>query len=126
VSSILQARWTQGNNAVRQFRLHKLNIAKLRGMAFARAPGGRSAAATARRSFRSGIRRWADYWRQQAYPVMLVIRSSDGAIRWMDVSASLERAGSRGTPLRQVVFEGERFDALSVREWRKRVLGPRG
>jgi hypothetical protein len=66
--------------------------------------------------------RWADYWRQQAYPVMLVIRTSDGVIRWMDVSASLERASARGTPLRQVVFEGERFDAMGVREWRKRVL----
>jgi hypothetical protein len=57
---------------------------------------------------------------------MLVIRSSDGVIRWMNVSASLERASTRGTPLRQVVFEGERFDALSVRGWRKRVLGRRG
>jgi len=66
--------------------------------------------------------RWADYWRQQAYPVMLVIRTSDGVIRWMDVSASLERASARGAPLRQIVFEGERFDAMSVREWRKRVL----
>jgi hypothetical protein len=53
---------------------------------------------------------------------MLVIRTSDGVIRWMDVSASLERASARGTPLRQVVFEGERFDAMGVREWRKRVL----
>jgi hypothetical protein len=50
--------------------------------------------------------RWADYWRQQAYPVMLVIRTSDGVIRWMDVSASLERASACGAPLRQVVFEG--------------------
>jgi len=31
--------------------------------------------------------RWADYWQQQAYAVMLVIRTSDGEIRWMDVSA---------------------------------------
>ena len=30
--------------------------------------------------------RWADYWQQQAYAVMLVIRTSDGEIRWMDVS----------------------------------------
>jgi hypothetical protein len=29
--------------------------------------------------------RWADYWQQQSYAVMLVIRTSDGEIRWMDV-----------------------------------------
>lgn len=66
--------------------------------------------------------RWADYWRQQAYPVMLVIRTSDGAIRWMDVSAYLERESARGTPVRQIVFEGDRFDALSVRRWTERAL----
>jgi hypothetical protein len=33
--------------------------------------------------------RWVDYWRQQAYPVFLVIRTSDGKIRWMDVTAYL-------------------------------------
>jgi hypothetical protein len=27
--------------------------------------------------------RWADYWQQQAYAVMLVSRTSDGEIRWM-------------------------------------------
>ena len=70
--------------------------------------------------------RWADYWRQQACPVMLVIRTSDGGIRWMDASACLERESPRGTPVRQIVFEGERFDALSVRRWRERVLSGRG
>ena len=33
--------------------------------------------------------RWVEYWQQQAYPVMLVIRTSDGEIRWMDVSEYL-------------------------------------
>jgi hypothetical protein len=32
--------------------------------------------------------RWADHWQQQAYAVMLVIRTSEGKIRWMDVSAN--------------------------------------
>jgi hypothetical protein len=58
---------------------------------------------------------WADYWRQQAYPVMLVIRASDGEIRWMDVSSYLKREGANGKPLTQVVFEGERLDVMSVR-----------
>jgi hypothetical protein len=66
--------------------------------------------------------RWADYWRRQAYPVMLVIRTSDGGIRWMDVSAYLERESARGTPVRQIVFDGERFDAVGVSRWRDRVL----
>ena len=65
--------------------------------------------------------RWADYWQQQAYPVMLVIRTSDGEIRWMDVSAYLKRASAGGKTVTQIVFEGERFDVMSVRQWRERV-----
>jgi hypothetical protein len=66
--------------------------------------------------------RWADYWQQQAYAVMLVIRTSDGEIRWMDVSAYLKRESAVGKPVNQIVFEGERFDAMSVRKWRDKVL----
>ena len=58
--------------------------------------------------------RWADYWQQQAYAVMLVIRTSDGEIRWMDVSAYLKRESAGGRTVRQIVFEGERFDVMSV------------
>ncbi|MGO8926273.1 MAG: TIR domain-containing protein [Limisphaerales bacterium] len=67
--------------------------------------------------------RWADYWQQQAYAVMLVIRTSDGDIRWMDVSAYLKRESTGGKPVTQIIFEGERFDAMSVQTWRKKVLG---
>ena len=67
--------------------------------------------------------RWADYWQQQAYAVMLVIRTSDGEIRWMDVSAYLKRESAGGKAVRQIVFGGERFDVMSVQNWRKRVLG---
>ena len=66
--------------------------------------------------------RWADYWQQQAYAVMLVIRTSDGEIRWMDVSAYLKRESADGKAVRQIVFAGERFDAVSVQNWRKKVL----
>lgn len=67
--------------------------------------------------------RWADYWQQQAYPVLLVIRTSDGEIRWMDVSDYLRRAGAGGKKtVKQVVFAGERFDVMSVRRWRDRAL----
>jgi hypothetical protein len=66
--------------------------------------------------------RWAKYWQQQAYPVMLVIRRSDGEIRWMDVSAYLKRESVGGKAVRQIVFTGERFDAVSVQNWRKKVF----
>jgi hypothetical protein len=57
---------------------------------------------------------------------MLVIRSSDGRIRWMDVRAYLGQAtGDVARPVKQIVFEGEEFHALSVRRWRDRVLAER-
>ena len=56
---------------------------------------------------------------------MLVIRTSDGEIRWMDVSAYLKRKSASGKTARQIVFVGERFDAVSVQNWRKRVLQQR-
>lgn len=68
--------------------------------------------------------RWAAYWQKQAYPVMLVIRSSDGAIRWMDVSSYLkDKRRQTGYDVKQVVFAGERLDPLSVRRWRRLLLG---
>ncbi|VFN00996.1 MAG: Ras family protein [Candidatus Kentron sp. G] len=66
--------------------------------------------------------RWAKYWQRQAYPVMLVIRTSDNEIRWMDVSAYLERESAGGKTVRRIVFEGERLDVMSVRRWRERAL----
>ncbi|MEP7339006.1 MAG: DUF4365 domain-containing protein [Acidobacteriota bacterium] len=63
--------------------------------------------------------RWADYCQQQAYPLLLVVRNSDGEIRWMDVSAYLKAAQQ---PVKQIVFAGERFDVMSVRRWRDAAL----
>ncbi len=73
--------------------------------------------------FRIKEDRWADYWQQQAYPVMLVIRTSDGTIRWMDVSEWLRRNTAGEKKPKQIVFQGEPFDAASVRRWRERMLG---
>ena len=56
----------------------------------------------------------SDWAQLEAYAVMLVIRTSDGEIRWMDVSAYLKRESAGGKPVRQIIFEGERFDAMSV------------
>jgi TIR domain/Domain of unknown function (DUF4365)/Ras of Complex, Roc, domain of DAPkinase/WD domain, G-beta repeat len=66
--------------------------------------------------------RWADYWQQQAYPVMLVTRTSDGQIRWMDIRTFLKRESTGGKPVVQVIFEGDPFTVLSVRQWRDSVL----
>jgi Domain of unknown function (DUF4365) len=70
--------------------------------------------------------RLARHWMAQAVPVMLVIRSSKGEIRWMEVRNWLKHATGNGqAPPKQVVFHGERFDVMSVRRWRDRVLkGP--
>jgi WD40 repeat protein len=69
--------------------------------------------------------RHADYWQQQAYPVMLVVRTSDGVSRWMDVTAYLEeRTRSGEVPVRHIVFEGEPFTAFTVLRLRDRHLPP--
>ena len=68
--------------------------------------------------------RHARYWMAQAFPVLLVVRNSEGEVRWMEVRDWLKRASDNGRkPETQLVFEGERFDVMSVRRWRERVLG---
>ena len=71
--------------------------------------------------------RWARYWMGQAFPVLLVVRNSEGEVRWMEVRDWLKRASDGGRkPVKQIAFEGERFDVMSVRRWRERVLGRGG
>ncbi len=68
--------------------------------------------------------RHAKYWREQAFPVLLVIRTSDGEVRWMEIRDYLKRESDDGKKtVKQIVFEGERFDVMSVRRWRDRALG---
>ncbi|SPE34611.1 hypothetical protein SBA6_390004 [Candidatus Sulfopaludibacter sp. SbA6] len=69
--------------------------------------------------------RHAGYWMSQAFPVLLVIRDSEGEVRWMEVRDWLKRAVDSGKKaVTQIVFEGERFDVMSVRRWREKALGP--
>jgi len=63
--------------------------------------------------------RHAKYWLDQAYPVMLVIRTSDGKIRWMNVTGYLQQYC---TATKQIVFDGEPFTAPNVAKMRDRVL----
>jgi small GTP-binding protein len=60
------------------------------------------------------------YWQAQAYPVMLVIRTSDGQIRWMNVTEYLKK---QTKPAKQIIFEGEPLTALNLRRMRDKVLG---
>lgn len=46
-----------------------------------------------------------------------------GEIHWMEVRDWLRRESDDGkNPVRQIVFEGERLDVMSVRGWRDRAL----
>ena len=63
--------------------------------------------------------RHAEYWTAQEYPVMLVIRTSDGQIRWMNVTEYLKK---QGKTVKQIAFDGEPFTAASLWRMRDRVL----
>lgn len=63
--------------------------------------------------------RHTEYWQAQAYPVMLVIRTSDNQIRWMDVTGYLQRQEKKTN---RIIFDGEPFTALSVVRLRDRLL----
>ncbi|HEX7318110.1 MAG TPA: DUF4365 domain-containing protein [Pyrinomonadaceae bacterium] len=67
--------------------------------------------------------RHARYWMEQAFPVLLVVRGAEGEVRWMEVRDLLRRESDGGRKaVRQIVFEGERLDVMSVRRWRDRML----
>jgi small GTP-binding protein len=84
----------------------------------------------------------ARYWITREFPVMLVIRALDGNVSWMNVrewlisalrataaedarakqtSPSQESDGVRKL-VKEVVFDGDRFDVMSVRRWRDKAL----
>jgi small GTP-binding protein len=74
--------------------------------------------------FRIKDERHVRYWMAQAFPVVLIIRNSDGEVRWMEVRDWLKSATENGKkPVKEIVFEGERFDVMSVRRWREKALG---
>ncbi len=52
------------------------------------------------------------YWLNQAYPVYLVIRTSDGIIRWMNVTKYLQQR--RNKTSKQIIFKGELFNAQTL------------
>jgi hypothetical protein len=42
----------------------------------------------------------------------------------MEIRDYLKRESAGGKTVKQIVFAGERFDVMSVRRWREKVLGP--
>jgi WD40 repeat protein len=76
-----------------------------------------------REIFKIKNQRWVEYWRIRKYPVMLVVRESDGRIRWMDVRAYLQREYDAGREVKQIVFNGEPFTADAVRTMRDKIVG---
>jgi hypothetical protein len=73
--------------------------------------------------FRIQSSRHAIYWKDQVFPVMLVIRDSKGETRWMDIREYLRVEADKGKKrVRQIIFTGERFDVMTVRRWREAAL----
>jgi hypothetical protein len=62
---------------------------------------------------------WAEYWQASKYPVMLVVRTSDGRIRWMNVTEYLQH---QSADTKQITFDGEPFTALNLSRLRDKLL----
>ena len=59
----------------------------------------------------------------QTFPVLRVIRNSEGGVRWMEVCDWLRRTSEKGWKLlKQIACEGERFDVMGVRRCGKKCF----
>lgn len=67
--------------------------------------------------------RHADYWADQIAPVMLVVRNSNGEIRWMEIRDYIRDKRANGRKATRIEFNGERLDAASILKWRNHQLG---
>lgn len=69
--------------------------------------------------FKGITKRQAEYWMKHDVPVMLIIHNSKGEIRWMEIRDHLKKVTNDGEKqVRQIEFDGKRFDVMSVRRWR--------
>src|SRR5262249_55517006 len=68
--------------------------------------------------------RWAEYWQSLAYDVMLVVRTSDGKIRWMNATEYLRKNAPAGQSVKQIVFEGTDFNETALLAMRDELLRP--
>jgi hypothetical protein len=73
--------------------------------------------------FKIKDQRHIHYWMNQESPVLLVIRNSSGEIRWMEIRELLRTVTRNGKKnVTQIEFHAERFDVMSIRRWRDRLL----
>lgn len=66
--------------------------------------------------------RHVEYWKAQLAPVMLVVRTSNSEIRWMEIREHLRKKSKDGAKVTQLEFQGEPFDAVSIMKWRQHML----
>eukprot|EP00762_Andalucia_godoyi_P004794 ANDGO_07291.mRNA.1 hypothetical protein len=68
------------------------------------------------------------YWSQPSSYVFLVVRSSNGEIRWMEIRDHLRRLHDAhpNSEIHQIIFQGEPFTISSIRQWRDKVLRDTG
>ncbi len=75
--------------------------------------------------FRITNPRWAKYWIAHEYPVMLVVRTSDGRIRWINATEELQKLKDSGHwPATHLPFGFEDFNPYNLLQIRRRLLGP--
>jgi small GTP-binding protein len=72
--------------------------------------------------FRIKNPRHVEYWTSQPCPVILVVRSSDGNTRWINISLALKMAKKKNKPLNKVVFEGIPFDVEHILQLREEMV----
>jgi WD40 repeat protein len=87
--------------------------------------------------FRIKKQNWVKYWLKQNCPVLLVIgtfgeedewrggreKLEFADVRWMEIGELLRQKSENGKKqVTQIVFEGKRLDAMSVRDWRNKAL----
>ena len=62
------------------------------------------------------------YWKAQPVPVLLMLRAANGEVRWMEVSEWEKLAAGSREHLKRFVFQGARFDVMTVRLLRDKAL----
>jgi GTPase SAR1 family protein len=67
--------------------------------------------------------RWAEYWQSQPCDVWLIVRTSDGKIRWMNTTEYLRRNSSAG-PVKHIVFDAVEFNEVSLLRLRDELVPP--
>lgn len=70
--------------------------------------------------------RHAGYWANQIAPVMLVVRGSNGRVRWMEIRDYLTKKIMEEGEAKKIMFHGEDFNVKNILKWRDSVLRLRG